>query len=427
MDKSDNSSGMMEALRDNYIKIWESTPDTFPYLKESYDSLLQKEKDIRMNTFADKVILLIKGFTGGKREDPAKWGTALKRLIYECGTDIVGLDGVNMKMLLDEGFCEATADFIEKARGFDPNLKMDDICQALRNVWIMNCIQKLTDNRIEMTPSVLAYSLLYPYTDNYLDANSVSTGRKQQVNRRFARRLAGERLEADTAYEGKLFKMVDLIEGQFGRKEYPMVYAGLLGIQNAQEKSLLQQGRSGAENRRDILGISVEKGGSSVLADAYLVNGSLTPEEASFIFGFGVLLQLLDDLQDAVIDRNCGHRTIFSGQGDAHSMESNTNKLIHFMLKVLDEDTCFMTPGAIAIKNLMKKSILFLILGAVACNNKMYAKSYLNRIEPYSPLSLVYFKSFHKRIGREYGKLKIKFAVNPLEAPMARAFAAGVM
>lgn len=427
MNNTYNSSDIIEPLRDKFIRIWESTPDTFPKLHQSYDSLLQRKKDIQMNTFTDKVILLIKGFTCSREEDPAKWGTALKKLIFECGTGIVGLDATSMKLLLDDGFCEATSDFIERAREFDSNLKMDDICQALRNVWIMNCVQKLAANKVEMTPSVLAYSLLYPYTDNYLDANSVSSGRKQQVNQRFERRLAGERLEACTAYENKLFRLVDLIEGQFDRRKNPRVYTGLLGIQNAQEKSLLQHGRNGVENCRDILGISIEKGGSSVLADAYLVNGNLTSEEAFFIFGFGVLLQLLDDLQDAAADRNCRHITIFSRQAESHSMESNTNRLINFAMKVLDDDSCFMTPGAITIKNLMKKSILFLILGAVSCNSKMYGKSYLSRIEIYSPLSLDYFKSFHKRIGREYGKLKIKFAVNPLEAPMAKAFAAGVM
>jgi hypothetical protein len=53
---------------------------------------------------------------------------------------------------------------------------------------------------------------------------------------------------------------------------------------------------------KDILAMSIEKGGSSVLADAYLINGTLTEKEATFFFGYGVLLQICDDLQDGKKD-----------------------------------------------------------------------------------------------------------------------------
>lgn len=415
------------ALKDKYMGIWENTPDTFPIWQETFQSSQQAEKDTRMGAFSDKMMLLIKEFPGNNTEEATYWGSAIKKLVYDCGTGIIGLDSRSMMLLLDKGFCDTTSDFIEKAKEFDAALKLDDICQALRNVWIMNCIQELMGCKVELTPSVLAYSLLYPYTDNYLDANSISAGKKQLVNQRFERRLAGERLTAETPYENRLFRLVEMIEGQFPRSEFPMVYTSLLGIQAAQGRSLLQHGRSGVENSVDIMDISIEKGGSSVLADACLVKGSLTQEESFFIFGFGILLQLLDDLQDAGVDRNCGHMTIFSRKGKECFSESHTNRLINFTMRLLDEDTCFVSPGAITIKNMINKSIMFLLLGAVACNSKMYGKNYLKMLETHSPLSFSYLKSFYKKIGREYGKLKIKFALNPLEAPMAKAFAAGQM
>jgi hypothetical protein len=139
------------------------------------------------------------------------------------------------------------------------------------------------------------------------------------------------------------------------------------------------------------------------------------------------LLQLLDDLQDAALDRSRGHHTIFSIQDAGDSYESYTNRLINFTWRVLDEDTCFMSPDAVEIKKMMKKSIMFLLLGAVSFNSSIYSRNYLNRLETYSPLSFRYLKSFYKKIEREYGKLKIKLAVIPLEAPMAKAFAAGMM
>ena len=427
MDTWLNTSDIISALKDKYIKLWENTPDTFPMLREPFSILQQREKDAQMSTFTDEVILLVKGFSDNSSEDSARWGSTLKKLIYGCGTDIIGLDSSSMKLLLEDGFCDVTSDFITEAREFDENFKMDEIFQALRNVWIMNCIQKLMGFKVITTPSMFAYSMLYPYTDNYLDAAAVSAEKKRHVNHRFERRLAGELLKADTAYESKLFRLVDIIEGQFSRRQYPMVYMSLLGIHGAQNKSLLQQTNNKAENRLNILDISVEKGGSSVLADACLVKGSLSSEEASFVFGFGVLLQLLDDLQDAALDRSNGHNTIFSTKNAGCSPESCTNKLINFIWKVMDEDACFVSPDAVEIKNMMKKSILFLLLGAVASNRNMYDKNYLKKLEIYSPLSFRYLKSFYRRIGREYGKLKIKLTVKSLEAPMAKAFAAGVM
>ena len=58
--------------------------------------------------------------------------------------------------------------------------------------------------------------------------------------------------------------------------------------------------------------ISVEKGGTSVLADAYLVCGNLDTELSDLMFGFGFVLQLIDDLQDAKEDCNNNHMTVFS-------------------------------------------------------------------------------------------------------------------
>jgi len=418
---------MINTLKDKYIKLWENTPDTFPMHMDQFNSLQQKTKDVQMNTFADEIILLVKVFPNHNSDDLTQWGTAMKKLIYGCGRDIVGLDGSNMRLLLEEGFCEVTSDFIHEAREFDAGIKLDDILQALRNVWIMNCIQKLMGCKVETTPSIFAYSMLYPYTDNYLDAVSISAEKKRFVNNRFERRLAGEPLEARTAYESKLFGLVGMIEGQFARNKCPMVYRSLLDIQAAQNNSMLQQDKNMPGSKLNILNISIEKGGASVMADACLIKGSLSMEEATFMFGFGVLLQLLDDLQDAAVDRSNGHHTIFSRPNTEGTPENSTNKLINFIRKVLDEDTCFASKDALRIKSMMNKSTMFLLLGAVACNNGMYSKNYLRKLENCSPLSFSYLKGFYKRIGREYGKLKIKLAVNSLEAPMAKAFAAGVI
>lgn len=418
-----DSHQMIDSLCRQYKRAWEDTPDTFPAHRPR-DVRRRKARQARMDGYTDEIIRLVKGFVGGGSTDYVRWGSKLKYLIYQSGIEVLELDGDNMRLLLEGGFCETTSDFIEKAREFDADFKTDCILQSLRNVWIMNCIQKLLGRGVSMTPSVFAYSMLYPYTDNYLDANSIPEDKKNGTNHVFKKRLAGEALIAGSPLEDKLFRLVGIIENEYERSLYPMVYESLLGIQAAQEKSMSQT-VDHMSVRRDVSGISIEKGGCSVLADGYLTRGVLSAAEASFTFGFGVLLQLLDDLQDVTSDRNNRHLTVFSGQVPAIFQERNTNRLINFTMRFFDEDTCFVTSSAMQIKNLMKESILFLLMGAVACNSGMYDGSYLKRLETYSPLYFKFLKNLYRRVGREYGRLQIRLAVKPLEIPMAKAFASG--
>jgi hypothetical protein len=418
--------GLNDYLKKRYIEIWESTPDSFPVFPDTYRVASQRTKERRMSKFTDDIIALFREFPHINGVDHAKWGSALKGLVYGLGTGVLELGESKMEMLLDGGFCDSASDFVEKARKFDPGLRLDDILQALRNVWVMNCIQKLTGCKVETTPSVFAYSMLYPYTDNYIDCAHISGENKARINSRLKKRLAGEKITAKSTLEEKLFGLVELIEGQYDRDNYPMVYESLLGIHKAQEKSMRQDtGKQGSHP--EVLGISIEKGGSSVMADAYLVRGDLSDEEASFVFGLGVVLQLLDDLQDAADDGKNGHLTVFTGSYPGTSPESLTSKLFNFLTRLIDEDVCFTSSVAIEIKRLIKKSIVFLLMGAAALNGNIFEAGYLRMLECHSMLGFEYLRHLHKKISREYGKLKLKFAFNPLEVSMAKAFATGTL
>lgn len=417
------------SLRGHYSELWESTSPDFFTLNDKYTVDMQRSKEIAMDRFANEAILLIKGFNG--KHDANLWGSRLKSLVYNCGVDILGLEGSSMRFLLEEGFCDVTSDFTARSREFDACFKIDDIFQSLRNAWIMCCIQRLMMLKVEMTPSIFAYSMLYPYSDNYLDHSPASEAEKKQLNQRFRKRLAGENLMAESILENRLFRLVGIIEEQYPRKRFPMVYESLLGIQTAQERSIQQMDEKNETSAKlsdqSILDISIEKGGCSVLADGCLVKGNLSMEEASFLFGFGVLLQFLDDLQDTREDKKDGHMSIFSSSDTNASSENNTNRLINFTSNILDGDKCFASPESEAIKRLMKKSVLFLMMGAVACNADMYTASYLRQLEEYSPMSFKYLRGFYKKMGREFDKLKIKFAIKPVEVSMAKAFAGGVL
>ena len=75
----------------------------------------------------------------------------------------------------------------------------------------------------------------------------------------------------------------------------------------AQEISQKQADASLFLTERNIMDISIYKGGLSVLIDRFFINLKMTEEEILFYFGFGFLLQLCDDLQDIGEDLSLIH------------------------------------------------------------------------------------------------------------------------
>ena len=95
-------------------------------------------------------------------------------------------------------FSDAGDAFVREARQFDDTLSPDDIFQALRNLWIINSMQAAYDMPVCAGRSGIAYSLLYPYTDNFLDDPSVTGQDKRAFNRDLGRRLVGIEVSSAT-------------------------------------------------------------------------------------------------------------------------------------------------------------------------------------------------------------------------------------
>jgi hypothetical protein len=98
-----------------------------------------------------------------------------------------------VQLLIDD-FLPAGTRLARWARRFDARLSMDDIIQACRNAWTACGLQPLLGERVRITPSILGYNLLYPYSDNYLDRADISAQAKLRFSERFRARLRGERL-----------------------------------------------------------------------------------------------------------------------------------------------------------------------------------------------------------------------------------------
>ena len=305
--------------------------------------------------------------------------------------------------LIAQGFLPAGVEFARRARHFDAALTMPEIVQACRNAWTAYGFQPLLDESAHITPSIVGYSLLYPYTDNYLDRRDASSAAKRLFCARFRRRLRGEHLPVRDAHEASIWALVGMIESQYPRAHYPQVFASLLAIHLAQEQSVAQLSAAQSLSGDEILRISCAKGGTSVLADACLVRGWLTEQESQIAFDWGVLLQLGDDLQDIREDLHRGSATLFTRAAAAGILLDHlVIQLLNFSEAVGAGLECLPT-GPATLKNLLRMSWRSLIVAAVANAPEFFSPAFLRELERASPFRFAFLRARHRKLASRSG------------------------
>ena len=305
--------------------------------------------------------------------------------------------------LLTDDFLPVGTTLARWARQFDAGLSMADIIQACRNAWTACGLQPLLGDRVGITPAILGYSLLYPYSDNYLDREDVSPAAKRRFCDRFRDRLRGERLAAQDDRENALWTLVNLIEDQYPRAHYPQVFDCLLAIHRAQEESIAQLRSGNQYGDAEVLRMSVAKGGSSVLADACLAHGCLNADESRFSFEWGVLLQLGDDLQDVREDMRRGSVTLFTRSAtQGRSLDTLLIQLLNFSEHVaarMDQ----LPNGTQMLKNLLRMSWRSLIIGAIANSHEFFSPGFLEEAERWSPFRFEFLRARNQRLTSRHG------------------------
>ena len=368
---------------DHFIETWENSPINRPGFNRNYNDT---EKLQRENNF-EQIQIKLKSLQSGSTMQKLRNGAPEKTFfpVFRAFLqDIFDFEPAHLDIILSEEFRNVSKDFFYKARNFGPELSPENIYQGLRNVWIMNGLQLMMNLPVEITPSVFAYSMIYPYSDNFLDDPDISSKEKQEFSIRFNQRLHGENIQPLNHTEAQLFQLVGMFEGQFNRSEFPEVYESLYAIQKGQTDSLQllrQRGLSESEIRR----ICFEKGGASVLADGYLVAGKLSREQEQALFGYGIYLQLLDDIQDIKEDINAGSNTMCSYLKQ-NNLGDFVNQTIQFGRTALEEMKCFEADNVEVFLNLMNRSIETMIIESVGLNDSGFSANYLSEMENFSPL-----------------------------------------
>ncbi|QOR34866.1 hypothetical protein IMX26_15600 [Clostridium sp. 'deep sea'] len=396
--KTDNSK--LTDLKSSYITLWHNTSCDFPdfnYKINYFNKLLNEREIEKCSKKLAKKIKIIPQCQSEKDLLSANIFTLIEKL----ESKIIGKNKSLIRFFSGKGYANITEQFIAEVKKFDSNMHFYDIFQAIRNVWIMNSIQLLFNIDVKMTDSIFSYSMLYPYSDNYLDDVNITSLEKKEFNNRFKAWLYDDKIQPKSQLEECIYKLVQRIKKEFPSHKYPQVSQSLIAIHAAQEKSMFQQAVN-TPSENEILNISFEKGGTSVMADGYLVKGNLSVAEQEFLFSYGLLLQLIDDLQDVKEDLASDNLTIFSHRVTKGNLNEITNKLLRYIEVVFSQAKIIYTSETLKLKEIIQYSCKMMIIEAISKNKELYTKTYLKKIEQYSHVRLPYYQKLQRKLRVQY-------------------------
>ncbi|HUI66556.1 MAG TPA: hypothetical protein VL126_17055 [Bacteroidota bacterium] len=395
--ENDSVRVAVDRMTEDHLVMWSNAPVCLPSFFSRFSAEQKAEKEREIEQMLEKTPPPSGRFE--ELDEPER-----KRLLGRAHTAIAKLLSTPRDAFTEQFFdhCEkAGRAFSKEAREFDPALKDEEVQQALRNQWVFNSIQSCLDHPVTLSPSSLAYSLMYPYTDNWLDAQNRTAAEKRAYIETLTPFLEGHVTENDDPGVQTLLRLLQMVEEEYPRADFPEVYGSLLAIHRAQERGILLHAPVDELADVPLLAITVEKGGTSVLVDGYLVRGTLTQKEQSSLFGYGVLLQFIDDLQDIAQDERVGHSNAFSCALREGPLDAITNRLIHFTRGAIARMDG--GPGAqnASLRRLIEDSCMFLIWEAIARHRAHYSPSYLRSIEEYAPLRFEYLDGLHTRLKKK--------------------------
>lgn len=388
---------IVEELLARFTARWWATGTSLPWLGPAHTPAERRACEEHLGQFTNTLLNQVKH----PPRTPAERQTLQDHLgpqVSEFLKAAFGMTDRQIEAIHNYGFIEAASEFARQAIQFDPAIGIDDIFQACRNVWSMNLMQLLFGLPVEVTPAVFAYSMLYPYTDNYLDDPGVSAETKHAFNQRFRQRLEGEPVTPANDHEQAICKLVGMIESAFERASYPQVYESLLAVHTAQGKSLALQCGAVSPYEVDALGICFEKGGTSTLADAYLVAGELTEVQHEFAFYYGCVTQLVDDLEDVQSDAQSGIMTVFAQTAGRWPLDAITNRALLFGLGMVESMEMLDTPGLGPLKEILQISLRPMFIDSVGCAGKFYSRPYLREAEAHFPFRFDYLSQQRKKL-----------------------------
>ena len=377
---------------------WEKQPEAFPVFLEKHPEIFpavgdmqKKENEALIEEFSARMQKKAEQRPEGK-EGLKQWEQEMEQEL-KCFLEKEKMLSLSewINPVLFHEFEKETKHFIDRVRGFDADLNAGQIWQAMRNYFIYAMIVEMQGERQNAANPILAYSLLYPYTDNYIDDKTTTKEEKERYNRMIARKLKGEPVLVQSALEEKTCRLLDMIGDAYEGEAKKKVIGTLLQLLEAQNYSIRQQKAGISED--EILGISIWKGSTSVLADYLFATQDWREKEEGFYLRFGFLLQLVDDLQDMEEDKKEGSHTMMIKAAEQKRLEGQVNRLLWF---IWDTVRAF-EPRNPGLKGFVLKNCVEITLLSAAMNAQHFLKEYIKALEPYLPLSVEFIKKMKKQ------------------------------
>ena len=158
---------MPELLR-GALDLWRQCASCSPVFEQTFTLAEQAAREAELDRFWHTVEDDLKAIprTRPDRQAVRNRFTAAFVRFARCA---LGFTDDHIGLLLDGGFSSAGTVLARQARRFDPCVSTPDILQAARNAWTACGLQALSGRQMRLTPSIFAYSMLYPYSDNYMD------------------------------------------------------------------------------------------------------------------------------------------------------------------------------------------------------------------------------------------------------------------
>ena len=396
----------MPELLEQAIALWRECPAELPEFGHTFAGDEQHFRERELDRFLEGIQCELRSLPRSRSERESVQGR-ISEAFVRLAQSALDLTPAHLDLLLAGGFSGIGTELGRRARRLAFPATVTDIIQASRNAWTACGLQILLGAEMRLTPSIFAYSMLYPATDNYMDDPAVGREAKLGFSQRFGQRLAGHAVAPVNDRETNIWRLVALIEEEHPRAARPEVFESLLGIHHAQQESLRLMRRGATHEAVDILGLSFRKGGASVLADGVLARASLSAAEARFVYNWGVFLQLADDLQDVREDSGDGVLTLFSDIAGREPLDALTNRTFHFARRVMRQmvelPTCAAAataPRLRALLELIRGSATSVLIRSAGEAGEFFSREYLAVLETHSPFRFAFLNDRRQQMAR---------------------------
>ncbi len=374
----------------NLIKAdWKSVSDSFPDPIDSVSYETKQKNEKYIQTISSKFQKQVKSFPKlplGRK----KWR---KKTLNLVKTSLHNETILNIHQVMSSEkiglLMEEIKNFLRQVRSFAPELSFADIGQAIRNYIVYTMFKEMHIENSGFNAAAYAYSMLYPFTDNYIDHKNYTDAEKQEYNRIICATINAAAVHPANIHQEKTCELLRTIISSYEKEGSYQISQLLLMMLDAQACSIRQQRQAFPLTAEERLDVSLYKGGISVLIDRYFVQEEISSEDLRFYLGFGFFLQLADDLQDIKEDSLLGHSTLFTLDLSSDREERTVNRLLHFLNHIMEH----FQPKNIHMKNFVLAASRLLIYTSVIGSKEFFSNEYLSQLEKSLPVTASFMEN----------------------------------